>query len=168
MNAFQKKPTFLNYVIQITFIFLFNIVVLQLFRMIDTSSVIWAVGSGSLAASSCIVFAKPSAVSAHPLRLLAAYCLAILSGTLLHFIGTVVCAHAAQCAIMTVFAGLAVCIALISMFLLRLEHPPALGMALVLALELQDYDASLIVLLAVAILVIFRFLFGSFLRDLYS
>ena len=168
MDEFQKKPTVTNYIIQTSFIFIFNVVVLQLFRLTDTSSIVWAVGTGSLAASSCIIFARPSSIAAHPLRLFLAYIIAILSGAFFHFVGISVCAHGAQCPVMSVFAGLAICVAFVGMLLLRLEHPPALGMALVLALELQDYKASLVVLLSVVILLIFRFLLRSFLRDLYS
>lgn len=84
----QKPCTPWNYIWQPLIIFIFLVAILNIFLLAEhTSNIAWAVGAGSLASSAYLVFAKPSAVAAHPLRLIVAYVLAIVCGLLTHYLG---------------------------------------------------------------------------------
>lgn len=160
--------TYWNYIWQPLIIFIFLTVILNIFLFTEYSSnVVWAVGVGSLASSAYLVFAKPSAVSAHPLRLIVAYVLAIVCGMLTHYVGESVLTLTHHYFWISFLAAFSVVITLLLMIWFKAEHPPAVGMALVFVIDLKDYRTSIIVLGAITILVVLKLALSRWLRDLY-
>ncbi|MCX7121501.1 MAG: HPP family protein [Gammaproteobacteria bacterium] len=160
--------TYWNYIWQPFIIFMFLTAILNIFLFAEyTTNVVWAVGVGSLASSAYLVFAKPSAVSAHPMRLIVAYVLAIVCGMLTHYAGESVLTLAHHYFWISFLAALAVVITLLLMIWFKAEHPPAVGMALVFVIDLKDYRTSIIVLGAITILVILKLMLSRWLSDLY-
>lgn len=149
-------------------IFGFLAAVLTIFLFADRASdVVWAVGAGSLASSAYIVFSKPSAVSSHPLRLIVAYVVAIVCGMATHYIGNIILSLTNQFFWVAFLGAFAVLITLWLMLWLHVEHPPAVGMALVFVIDLRDYRTSIIVLGAITVLVILKTALQPWMRDLY-
>src|SRR3990167_9225083 len=81
----QNAPTLKNYIWQPLIIFIFLTSTLILFFLLENAvNAVWAVGVGSLASTSYLVFAKPSATASHPFRFVVSYVIAIVCGLLMH------------------------------------------------------------------------------------
>ena len=164
----QKPCTPWNYIWQPLIIFIFLVAILNIFLLAEhTSNIAWAVGAGSLASSAYLVFAKPSAVAAHPLRLIVAYVLAIVCGLLTHYLGDALLLRQHQFFWISFLAAFAVIVTLLLMIWMKAEHPPAVGMALVFVIDLKDYHTSIVVLGAITVLVVLKMALGRWLCDLY-
>ena len=168
----QNKPTIANYIWQPLMVFIFLWLCLHFFYMTAQTDALWAVGGGSLASSAYLLFAKPNSTPAHPVRFVVAYVIAVLCGiamhwSLLHFTVAPLfaCPYPGFC-LTGFFAALSVMITFMFLIGLRMDHPPALGMALVLVIDSRDYRTALLVIAAVALLVLLKFLFNPWLRDL--
>jgi CBS domain-containing membrane protein len=151
-----------NYIWQTTLIFVFLIAVLNMLLFSErVSNIAWAVGAGSLASSAYFVLSKTSAVEAH------SYILAISCGMITHYIGGKVLLFPHGFFWMSFLAAFAVVATLLLMIWVKAEHPPAVGMALVLVIDLKDYYTSIIVLVAITVLVTLKLVLRPWLRDLY-
>jgi len=167
-----NKKTWFHFLWQPAFAVVFLCVVLFFMNRYTTSDLLWAVGAGALASSCFIVFGKPSSSTAKPFKIIGGYVLGILVGVIFHsialhfhdlpagFLGTV---H-----FHTVGLIAAICtgVCLLLMSLLRLEHPPAAGVSLVLVIDLRDYYVVFIVFIAAIILAGIRHLLCHRLIDL--
>jgi CBS-domain-containing membrane protein len=161
------SPTWKNYIWQPLMIIVFLTCVLSVFFLIEsTVSVVWAVGVGSLASTSYLVFAKPSATASHPFRFVISYVIAIVCGLLVHYLSEYFLLHGHGFLYLSVLAALSVVITMLLMIWLRLDHPPAVGMALVFVIDLKDYRTSIIVIGAVTIMMILKILLNPWLKDL--
>lgn len=156
-----------HYFFQPLIIFVFLFLILVVFYQTAHSTILWAVGAGSLASSAFILFSKPSAVSAHPFHLAFSYIIAILSGVFFHFIAITVLSSGEPYIWMSFFAALSVITCFYAMYYWKLEHPPAAGMALVCVIDLQDIMTLVIIVFAVVVLISTRLLLRSYLRDLF-
>ena len=164
----HQPRTAWNYIWQPAIVFIFLVTILNIFLFEEhLSNVAWAVGAGSLASSAYLVFAKPSAVSAHPLRLIVAYVLAIVCGMTTHYLGDTFLLAKLGYLWISVLAAFAVVVTILLMLWMKADHPPAVGMALVFVIDLKDYRTSVIVLSAITVLVILKLALGRWLRDLY-
>ncbi|MCB1827036.1 MAG: HPP family protein [Coxiellaceae bacterium] len=151
---------------------MFVIVVLLFMDHFASSDVLWAVGAGALSSSSYIVFGKPSGASAQPKNILGGYLVGIIVGFLLRIV--IMHLHDLDCGflgtahfhLIGLIAAFSVGMSLFVMSLLKFEHPPAAGMALVLVIDMRDYDEILLVLIAAVLLAIIRRLLSKKLVDL--
>ena len=149
-------------------------VVLVLFFMnhFANSDVLWAVGAGSLSSSSYIVFGKSSSAAAQPKKIIGGYLVGILTGFALRVITMQF--HDFECMLLgtphfhliALVAAVSVGLSLFFMALLKLEHPPAEGMALVLVIDMRDYDELLVLIIAAILLALIHRLFSRRLLDL--
>ena len=170
MNAKQNYlvPSWKNYIWQPIVIFIFLSIILIVFFLIDSAvSVVWAVGVGSLASSAYLVFAKPSATASHPFRFVISYVIAIVCGLLMHYLGDYFLSHGQNTLYISILAALSVVITMLLMIWLRIDHPPAVGMALVFVIDLKDYRTSIIVICAITVMMMLKFLLNPWLRDLF-
>lgn len=154
MSYWLKKWVSRRRSYQFFFIFIFNFIQLWLFYWVDQNDIIWAIGVGSLASSSCIVFGKPRLKAAHPLSIVLTYSIAMIVGVSFHFIA-LLCPPI----YLNLFSALAVVTTFFVLAWKRLAHPPALGIALVLVLRFSDYLTPLVILFCVAILLVMRDVF---------
>jgi CBS-domain-containing membrane protein len=169
MNAKSNyhSPTWKNYLWQPFVIFVFLTAVLAVFFFFDSAvDVVWAVGVGSLASSAYLVFVKPSATASHSFRLIVSYVIAVVCGLLIHYLGEYFLFHGQDTVYISVLAALSVIITILLMIWLRIDHPPAVGMALVFVIDLKDYQTSIIVIGAIIIMMILKLLLNPWLRDL--
>lgn len=163
----HNTATTWNYIWQPFIIFVFLFSILNLFYHTAQSDILWAVGAGSLASSAFIIFSKPSSVTAHPLRLIVAYVIAILCGMLLHIMSETLLYAGHSFVWLSFFASVAVIASLYFMFLLNVEHPPAVGMALVFVIDLKDYRTSVLIIAAITLLVLIKLILNRQLSDLF-
>jgi len=151
---------------------IFLSIILIFMNHFTQSSILWAVGTGALASSCFIVFGKPSSAHSMPHKIIGGYIIGILSGVIFHLIAV----HFQTAGfhllgnedfqMLGITAALSAGFCLVLMSVLKLEHPPAAGMALVLTIELQDYSDILIVLIAAIILASIRWFLRRRLVDL--
>ncbi|HLB56566.1 MAG TPA: HPP family protein [Coxiellaceae bacterium] len=163
----RKTATIWNYIWQPLIILIFLFSILNLFYHTAQSDILWAVGAGSLASSAFIIFSKPSSVTAHPLRLIVAYVIAILCGMLLHIMGETLLYAGHSFVWLSFLASIAVIVCLYFMFWLNVEHPPAVGMALVFVIDLKDYRTSVLIIAAITLLVVIKLILNRKLSDLF-
>lgn len=137
----------------------------------NSSQIIWAIGAGSLSSSSCIVFASPHNKSASTKNLCLGYLIGIGVGVLMH----IALMKAAPLLSQTVLfhsntfwalASIAVGLTIIAMIACDVFHPPAVGIALVLVLDIQHYGIIAVILLSAFILALLRYILNPYLKDL--
>lgn len=167
-----QKHTWSNLIWQPLIAVFFVMFILFFMDHFANSDVLWAVGAGSLSSSCYIVFGKPSSSAADPKRIVGGYLIGILTGIVLrlltmHF-------HDFQCGflgtphfhVIGVVAAFSVGLCLFFMSLLKLEHPPAAGMALVLLVDMRDYGEILLIILSAFLLAFIRYFLRKRLVDL--
>jgi len=166
------KSNWLNYLWQPALAVVFLTVVLFFMNRYTMSDVLWAVGAGSLASSCFIVFGNPSSSSSLPLKIIGGYVIGIVSGVIFRLIAMHIhdLPHGFLGTPYFHFAGVlaAFCAGtcLFFMSVLKLQHPPAAGMALVLVVDMRDYKVVFIVFIAALILASLRRLLCHHLKDL--
>lgn len=162
-----------NYIWQMLLLFVFLSAVLFLFYWHASSNVLWAVGVGSLASSAYIVFSKPSSPSGKPTNIFVAYLIAICVGIFFRFFVENWLMHCTnffeihQFCWPGVIAALAVVISVLLMAAVHVEHPPAAGMALILVLDVQDYQTLIIIFMSVIVLALLKMVLRPWLVDLF-
>ena len=160
-----------NFLWQPLLMVLFLTGVLMLFYWHAGLTILWAVGAGALSSSAYIVFGKPSGATARSKNILASYSVAILLGMLFRFLTIQpwflsFFSHCPFCWTGMV-AAFAVAATLVVTSLLKLEHPPAAGLAIVLVLDVHDYQTLIIILFSVIMLSLLSFVFHRWMRDLF-
>lgn len=147
--------------------------VLMALDEVATSTIIWAVGASTLASSSYIVFCAPKSMVAKPQKIIGSYIIAMLCGEGMRILANMVCAAVPNCQagipFLHVFefaAAISVGIALLLMVLLKSEHPPAAGLAVVMVLDIRNLEALVIILIAAIVLSLVRIIFRRVLCDL--
>ena len=136
------------------------------------SPLLWAIGAGALSSSCYIVFVTPHSAVACSRRIIGGYFIGIVTGLIMHIILTrlymlavdVNNFHTSQ--VFWVSAAVTVGLAMTIMVLFGMEHPPAVGVSLVLVLHLNEYDTLLIILAAAILLATLRWLLRRWLIDL--
>lgn len=138
------------------------------------SAILWAIGSGCLASSCYIVFITPRSVTAQPHRIVGGYIVGITVGVLTHLLLKWIKHHFSldDGAITTsehlfwISAALTVGIAMFIMVVLNIEHPPAVGLSLVLVLDIEHYGIILAILGAAMVLAILKKILNPWLVNL--
>lgn len=137
-----------------------------------TDELLWAVGAGSLTSSSFIVFTSPTSVSARSSRIVGGYTIAVVVGLTVHFILMSIFHELSSHVDMIdprffwVTASVSIAITTILMVLFDCQHPPAAGVALVLVLDIHDFNILYVILFAVLTLSLIKLAFKDKLIDL--
>jgi hypothetical protein len=158
-----KSATFFTALWQCGLAVIFMAIVLfMLGHVAIHNSGIWAIGAGSLAASTYMVFVTPHQPPARFFQLFCSYLICILIGLIGHSILTNI--HSFLWSdLITAFA---VGLALFIMSSLRLRHSCAAGVSVMLVLELQNYYPVLIIFISVLLLGLLHTCFKSKMKDL--
>lgn len=170
----KKKHTWPNYLWQPLLAIIFVVFVLFFMNHFSHSDVLWAVGAGSLSSSCYIIFGHPSSPSAQPKKVIGGYFIGIITGFILrilsmglhdynrNFLGT------PHFHVIGVIAAISVGLCLFLMSITKLEHPPAAGMALVLVIDMHDYNEIVLVIIAALLLAVIHRLLCRKLVDLFE
>ena len=158
------NPHFRRYFLRFFFQTIF-IVVFMLFVMValiygrtKPMDVLSAIGASSVAASAFIVFALPASQVSMPHRIFGSYVIAIICGISWHFLIPYINdifpigAMPARCVASAFSTG---CTMLL-MAMLDFEHPPAMGLALGLVMDVWDDWTLFIVIIAVLMLCVLK------------
>lgn len=148
--------------------------VLILLSISGSNNLIWAIGAGALSSSCYIVFVTPKSVTAEPRRIIGGYIVGIMCGLVVHIILVSLRQHwMAQSNqthindhIFWASAAITVGLAMILMIILNAEHPPAVGVSLVLVLDIQHYDIIVLILAAAFVLAILKGLLNPWMINL--
>ncbi len=146
-------------------------VLLYVLRGAAAGSLTWAVGAGAISSSACLVFGTPSARSARAQNILGGYAIAIICGLLVQFciihVNTI-CLDFWHCqtALPSFVFATVVGLVLIAMSCFHCQHPPAAGLALVVALDIGHYGVLAIITIAALVLATLKIVLQSYLRDL--
>ncbi len=173
-NSISKDRKFwLHLLVQGGVAVVFMWLVLTGLDKVARSTIIWAAGASSLASSSYIVFCIPRSVVAHPLKIVGGYVIAIVVGECIRLLATWICHFIPGCQagvpfmhVFEVAAAISVGISLLLMVLLKSEHPPAAGLAVVMVLDIRNYYALGIILFSACILALIRTCFRKQLHNL--
>ena len=145
----------------------FVCIALYCFRIVSSSTILWAVGAGALSSSCYIVFGRPNCNPAKPINIIGGYLIGILCGEAVRLLLLSLNIYggdfftAIHFHYMGMLASISVGLCLYIMALLKLEHPPAAGMALVLVLDLHDYIVLFIIMGAAFVLAGIRKVLGD-------
>ena len=142
------------------FLFQSFLVIISIFIVLILFYAVQAVIAASLAATVFILFSVPKNAEAKTRNVIGGYLACILCGSLFSLIHTSIFFHE------LLICSIAVGSSFFIMTVLNIEHPPACGIALGLAI--QGFDISLIiaVLLSIIILVSIKYLLKPLLKDL--
>jgi len=147
-------------------------VVLWVLSFVDSSQLIWAVGAGALSSSSCIVFSTPKNCSGNSKHLIGGYVLGALVGVCVHFVMSNLMPLLSADAVMVnskvfwALASISVGITIILMAKLDMFHPPAVGLSLVLVLDIHHYEIIAVIVMAVIVLALLRHFLNPHLKNL--
>ncbi len=132
-------------------------------------SIFSVIGASSVASSLFIAFMTPHAPTAQPRRMVGGYIASILLGIFFHSLLHILWGHflpISPMALKNILGGVAVgCIAFI-MVVFNLEHPPAVGITLGLALGDWDLLTVLVVAVTITGASLIRSVFKPWLQDL--
>ena len=151
----------------------FITMVLLALNMVSSSALLWAVGSSALASSAYLVFTMPCARASQPRRVAGSYLIAVGVGACFHLFlwhlyrwgihHNLLSIHAN---LFWVSASLSVGVTIVLMLLLGAEHPPAVGLALVLVLNVHKIPPVLIIVAGAFVLAGVNYFFGKYLVNL--
>lgn len=136
------------------------------------SQLLWAVGAGSIASTSFIIFTIPQSVSARSSRIVGGYAIAIIVGLLIHYalmgFFSLLTTHFVMSdpRIFWMTASVSVGISMILMVLFDCQHPPAAGIALVLVLDIHGFGMLFIIMFAALALSLIKLIFNDKLINL--
>jgi CBS-domain-containing membrane protein len=151
---------------------IFVFIVLLTLSQVAISPLLWAVGGSSLASSAFIVFGRPSSPSAQPWRVICGYAIGIIVGFGVRALFKPIHVFHVDFLsdprffMLALSAAIAVGVTFLFMILLNIKHPPAAGIALVLVINLQDYNVLYVIFLAAVVLALLRQGLNKFLCDL--
>lgn len=162
-----------NVALQIIASMVFMAGVLLALGTTDPSVGVWAAGSSSLASSAFIVFAIPKSIAAEPKRIIGGYVIASIVGAALHCLLLSLYHNVSSNGflhlhphVFWVTAAVAVGVCTLWMILQSYQHPPAVGLALILVLDLQHWSALIVILVSACILALIRRVFQTKLTNL--
>jgi CBS-domain-containing membrane protein len=162
-KSFKKAPK--NYIRQSLLAALVVAIILLFFRMLGGFVIIAALG-----ASTFIVFAMPSSVTAEPRRLIGGHTVGLLSGALCYLV--FLSSHFGQLAannefIFILAGALSVGLSIFLMTITDTEHPPAATTALGIIANGWSYKVAIFVVLSALCLALARRLLRPRLKDLF-
>jgi CBS-domain-containing membrane protein len=136
------------------------------------SSTLWAIGAGALASSTYIVFVTPHAANAEPRRIISGYFVSLLIGSVMRVIllkVNIQIVHISDIHSSHIFwtiSAVTVGITILLMIMLHSEHPPAVGVSMVLVLHLENYAVLGVILLGAGLLALIGYMLKRWLIDL--
>lgn len=153
---------------------LFVTIVLFALGAVAQSALIWAVGAGALSSSACLVFSAPDSPVSKPSCIFGGYTVGLSIGLLMHILLTTVFAHiisshpmlGAGGHVFWACASIAVGLTMLCLVLFGFGHPPAVGVSLVLVLDIRHYTIVWVILLCAFLLTIIRWVLGRYLVNL--
>lgn len=168
----KSNASIYNYIFQISLIVLFTLSLIYCFKFSSRQDALWALGVSSLASSAFIMFTRPNASDVTSSRFVLSYGINILIGFLTHvllrhlfgsnnFVG-----HTDSFLVFALIVALALGLSIFVMLLLRIKHPPALGICLILIIDLRHYDLMIIVTIAVLLLAVLHHVLQPWLKQL--
>jgi len=138
-----------------------------------SNSLMWAAGASSLASSAYSVFAVPQSLVAEPKRILSGYVIGCTVGTLVHFLFKYFLQGQLFSPVENldphffwIFAAISVVATLVLMVLWGAQHPPAVGMALIMVMNVSDPRMFLGIAVSIVVLVGIRKFFSKQLKNL--
>lgn len=152
---------------------LFIAIVLLVLSEFNSSEAVWAIGAGSLSSSCCLVFGTPKSISAESKNIICGYMIGAAIGSMVHFL----LAHLLPLLAINfhhhanafwVLAAITIGLVIIAMVIFDVLHPPAVGMALIVVLDVQDYKVIWIILVAAVILAGIHTLLKPHLKNLVN
>jgi len=151
---------------------IFTALVLFALSQANGSTILWAIGAGALSSSTCIVFASPHTVVGQPKALAGGYLIGTVVGVACHWslaklMPVMIVNEGFQHTnTFWVVAAVAVGISILIMVITDMLHPPAVGVSLVLVIDVQQYTIALVILAAVVMLTVFRTILDKYLKML--
>ena len=153
-------------VIYVAFIlFVLNIINQQI-------TLLWAIGVGALSSSCYIIFVTPTSPVARPKRIIGGYFIGTFCGLVMHVILTKLylltfeTSQISHSHLFWISAAITVGLSMFMMIALNVAHPPAIGVSLVLVLNLQDYTTLILIFLSACLLALIRWLLRNWLINL--
>ena len=171
MQLYTKKLLWPHILWQPLLAIIFVAALLYTLRGANMGSLTWAVGAGAMSSSVCLVFGTPSLRSARVQNILGGYAIAMICGLLVQFC-TIHVSHICldywrcQTALHSFVFAAVVGLVLIVMSCFHCQHPPAAGLALVIALDIGHYAVLIVIAVAAIVLAALKILLRSYLRDL--
>lgn len=168
----KKKATWFNYIWQLGIAALFTFCVLYLFKGTNQKDILWALGVSSLASSAFIIFTSPSSAAALEGRVLSAYFINMAFGSITHYcmryiLGTTNMFSIDGFLIFSIFASLAVILSMLCMIFFNAKHPPAVGICLILVIDMQRYYIIAVIAVSALFMAILHLTLRRWLRDLH-
>ena len=167
----KEVATRWNYVWQLSMAGVFIFCVLLLFKNMALKDDLWALGLSSLASSTFIIFAMPKAEAAQDHRVISAYFTNMAVGGLTHFCLIYLLGHDAMFLghgfyVFSFVAALAVSLSLFLMVILNIKHPPALGICIILIINMHRYDIMAVIAFSALVLALLHFSLKRWMRTL--
>ena len=162
-RAFRRAPK--SYIRQSLLAALVVAIILLFFRMLGGFVIVAALG-----ASTFIVFAMPSSITAEPRRLIGGHAVGLLSGALCYLVflsGYLGELTTNQDTLFILTGALSVGLAIFLMTITDTEHPPAATTAIGIIASGWSYKIALFVLLSALCLALARRLLRPHLKDLF-
>jgi len=166
-EKFKSYAAFFYFQISLAVVLVF--LILLAMGHISQTAILGAIGSSSLASSIFIICAFPKSRTASARSLIGSYFLAIMIGTLIYFVSielTIMQSVVSYRMLYEICGALAVGLTMFLMLLLRMEHPPAAGLALGLVLEAWTTWTILIILSAIILLSLLKVFLRDWLKQL--
>lgn len=120
----------------------------------------------AIGATTFILFAIPHKISSTPRRIIGGYVTAIMVGKILYFILQIIEISAHENLLTNIFGAISVGITIFLMVVLDTEHPPAVGVALVIIKHGYAWQTLLLIILGIILLIIMQRIFKKWLIDL--
>ncbi len=167
----EQQATWFNYIWQLGIAALFTFCVLYLFKGTNQKDVLWALGVSSLASSAFIIFATPWGDSASERRVLSGYFINMALGAISHYclrylLGVNGMFSVNGFLIFSIFASIAVILSMLCMVLFDAKHPPAVGICLILVIDMKRYYIIAVIAISALVLAILHLLLRRWLRNL--
>lgn len=168
MTTKCKTTRMMHVASQVSLVFIYLWLILYLLDQASTSRIVWAVGASSLASSAFIVFMSPKSSAADPLHIFWGYVVCIFCGIFFHYLIGVInhCLPGHGLHVYEFFTAVGIGLAIVLMVLLRVSHPPGVGMTVVLILERWGFDLLIVIVFAFIVLIFLRAWFKDYLIKL--
>jgi len=149
-------------------VFMFCVLLSLMYGRTGSISILTAIGATSVASSIFVVFALPGSSVALPHRVIGGYVIGILAGISWHYaaLSWTHFFNTPDFIIHCVAGGCAAGTAMLVMGLLDFQHPPTMGLALGLVMDQWDDRTLIVVVVAVLVMCLIKWLLRRWLLDL--
>ena len=158
----KEEATWTNYCWQLGIAGIFVFCVLLLFKDTTHADVLWALGVSSLASSAFIIFSMPNTEASQDHRVISSYFVNMAIGAITHYFLNYVLGHHAMFSgsgfyIFSLVTALAVSLSLVLMIVLKIKHPPAVGVCIILIINMHRYDVIGVIAFAALLLAVLHY-----------